>query len=104
MPLAFPPAPTLRTIVDPRRRSLVRGSLLVLLSLAASIRLSDFPHNRPTLLLIVPVLGAIAGTLDTVRCMRSRWSFYHGGVLLCVYMDLMALCMILFFLLYPYSL
>lgn len=34
--------------------------------------------------------------------MRKRWGFYHGGVVLCIYMDLMALTLILFFLLYPY--
>jgi hypothetical protein len=34
--------------------------------------------------------------------MRKRWSFYHGGVLLCLYMDLLAITLILFFLLYPY--
>jgi hypothetical protein len=36
--------------------------------------------------------------------MRTRWSFYHGGVLLLIYMDLMALGMILFLFLYPYAL
>jgi hypothetical protein len=44
----------------------------------------------------------IVGTGETARCMQKRWSFYHGGVLLCIYMDLMALAMALFFLLYPY--
>ncbi len=72
----------------------------VLASLSCS---PDFPHNRATPLLILPAVAAIAGTIDTVRCMQPRWSFYHGGVLLCIYMDLMALCMILFFLLYPYA-
>jgi hypothetical protein len=90
-------------IFNPRARSLLRGSLLVLISLAIALLLSDFPHNRATPLLILPALAAIAGTADTVRCMQLRWSFYHGGVLLCIYMDLMALCMILFFLLYPYA-
>ena len=47
---------------------------------------------------------AILGTADTVRCMQRRWNFYHGGVVLCIYMDLMALCLILFLLLYPYML
>jgi hypothetical protein len=90
-------------LFNPRVHSLLRGSLLVLLSLAVSLLLSDFPHNRPTLFLILPALFAIAGTADTVRCMQRRWSFYHAGVILCIYMDLMALCMILFFLLYPYA-
>lgn len=87
---------------NPGHRSLIRGSLLVLLSLAGAFFLSDFPHNRPTLWLVFPSLLAIVGTADTIRCMQSKWSFYHGGVLLCVYMDLMAVSMILFFFLYPY--
>ena len=88
---------------NPRKRSLLRGCLLVLLSLAAAVLLSGFPHNHATPLLILPTLFAIAGLVDTVRCMQRRWSFYHGGVLLMIYMDLMALCMILFLLLYPYA-
>lgn len=93
----------LPSFLNPRRRSLLRGNLLVLASLAVAIFLSDFPHNHATPLLIVPALLTIAGTADTIRCMQRRWSFYHGGVLLLIYMDLMALCMILFFLLYPYA-
>jgi hypothetical protein len=89
--------------LNPRKRSLLRGCLLVLLSLAASLFLSNFPNIHPTPILIVPTLFAIAGIADTVRCMQPRWSFYHGGVLLLIYMDLMALCMILFLLLYPYA-
>ena len=91
-------------IFNPRKRSLLRGCLLVLISLVAAIFLSDFPHNHATPLLVLPALVAVAGTADTVRCMQRRWSFYHGGVLLLIYMDLMALCMILFLLLYPYAL
>ena len=91
-------------LFNPRRRSLLRGSILVLLSLAASLLLSHFPHNHPTPLIILPALVAIAGTLDTIRCMQRRWNFYHGGVVLCIYMDLMAVSLILFFLLYPYFL
>ncbi len=90
--------------LNPRKRSLLRGSLLVLASLAAAILLSHFPQIHPTPLLVFPTLVAAAGTADTVRCMQRRWSLYHGGVLLLIYMDLMALCMILFLLLYPYAL
>ena len=75
----------------------------MLSSLAVAIFLSDFPHNHATPLLALPALVAIVGTVDTIRCMQRRWSFYHGGVLLLIYMDLMALCMILFLLLYPYA-
>jgi hypothetical protein len=91
-------------IFNPRLPSLLRGSALVLLSLGASIRLADFPHNRANAFITFPAILALAGTIDTIRCMRPRWSFYHGGVLLLIYMDLMAICMILFFLLYPYLL
>ncbi len=96
--------PALPPFLDPRRRSLVRASLLVLVSFFAAAWLSDFPHNRATPLLLLPALAAFTGTADTIRCMRKRWSFYHGGVLLLIYMDLMADMMILFFLLYPYAL
>jgi hypothetical protein len=91
------------SIFNLRCRSLLRGNILVLASLAAAIFLSDFPHNRATPLLIIPALITMVGTVDTVRCMQRRWSFYHGGVLLLIYMDLMSLCMVLFFLLYPYA-
>ena len=90
------------TLLNPHIRSLVRGSALVLLSLAAAFRLSHFPGNHPTPLLVLPILVAIAGMLDTARCMRKRWSLYHGGVLLLIYMDLMAIFIMLFFLVYPY--
>ena len=89
-------------VLDPRRKSLIRGNTLVLLSFVAAVLLSGFPHTRANPLLIFPVLFALAGTADTIRCMRRRWSFYHGGVILCIYMDLMAIVMIVFFLLYPY--
>jgi hypothetical protein len=90
------------SILNPRARSLLRGNLLVLSSLLTAFFLSDFPRNRPTLLLAIPALVAIVGTVDTVRCVQPRWSFYHAGVLLCIYMDLMAVSMVLFLLLYPY--
>jgi hypothetical protein len=87
-----------------RRRSLVRGNLLVLGSFAAAFRLSDFPHSRATLLLVIPAVLALIGTVDTARCMQRRWNFYHGGVVLCIYMDMMAMVLILFFLFSPYLL
>jgi hypothetical protein len=93
----------LSSLFNPRKRSLLRGSLLVILSMAAAVLLSGFPNTHASSLIIFPVLVAIAGTADTLRCMQRRWSFYHGGVLLLIYMDLMALCMILFLLLYPYA-
>ena len=84
------------------RRSLLRGNLLVLGSFAASFRLSDFPHSRQTLLLLIPTVLAFFGTFDTLRCAQSHRNLYHAGVVLCLLMDMMAVCLILFFLLFPY--
>lgn len=89
--------------LNPRSRSLLRGSLLVILSLPAALLLAHFPDNHATPLLILPALTAMAGTVDHIRCMRPNWSWYHGGVLLCIYADLMVISMILFFLIYPYA-
>ncbi len=75
--------------------------IVVFVSTVAAFRLSHFPHITSNLWLILPLLFAIAGTADTTRCMQKRWNWYHGGVVLCLYTDLMAICMIAFFLLYP---
>lgn len=93
---------TLTRLLNLRSRSLVRGNLLVLLSLAAAFFLSGFPQNRPSLWIILPAIFSLAGTADTIRCMQREWNFYHGGVVLCIYMDLMAVIAILFLLIYPY--
>ena len=71
-------------------------------SVVVSLPLSGFPNDHATLLLLIPAIFAAIGTIDTIRCMQPRWNWYHGGVILCIYMDLMALSIILFFLLYPY--
>ncbi len=84
-----------------RMRSLVRGNALVIGGLWAAMLLSHFPHLRANNWLALPLLAIAAGTLDTARCMRKRWNFYHGGVILCLYMDLMVLVLVLFLLLYP---
>jgi type II secretory pathway component PulF len=92
---------TLHGMADWRQRSLLRANLVVLLSLLTAFWLSNFPHNRESFWIAIPLVAALAGTVDTCRCMRTRWSWYHGGVVLCAYMDLMAICMIVFFLVYP---
>jgi hypothetical protein len=89
-------------LLDLRSKSLVRGSLVVLLSLIVATLISHAPHLRVNLWLIFPLLTSVAGTGDTVRCMQRTWTWYHGGVILCIYMDLMVMTMIAFFLLYPY--
>jgi hypothetical protein len=85
-----------------RRRSLLRGNLLVLGSFAASFRLSDFPRTRATLLLIIPAVIAMFGMWDTLRCMQPHRNLYHAGVMLLLFMDMLAICLILFFLFFPY--
>ena len=69
--------------------------------LVVALSLSHFPSLRVNYWLALPLLGIAVGTVDTMRCMRTRWNFYHGGVMLCVYMDLMVLILVLFLLLYP---
>jgi len=86
-----------------RCRSLVRGTALVLGSLAASLMLSGFPHVHAAWPIAFAALAALWGTWETSRCLRLRWSFYHGGVLLLLYMDIIALTMIFFLLFYPYA-
>lgn len=85
-----------------RLPSLLRGNLLVLGSLAASFALTKFPSNQPTLVMILPVLTACLGVAETFRCLRLRWSFYHGAVMISLYMDAMALTMIGFLAIYPW--
>jgi hypothetical protein len=89
-------------IFNPRAHSLVRANVLVFASLAIAILLAHPPHLRPTIWMLLPTLGVIAGTIDTARCMQRRWSFYHGGVLLCLYMDLLVITLVLFFLFFPF--
>jgi hypothetical protein len=89
-------------VFNPHRKSLLRANLLVLGSFAASFLLSGFPHTRATLFLLIPAVLALVGTFDTLRCLQPHWSLYHAGVILLLFMDMMAICLILFFLLFPY--
>ena len=93
----------LPAVFNLRARSLLRGTILVLASLFMAMLLSGFPNAQPSLNLLLPAFLALYGTYDTLRCLQLRWSFYHGGVLLLLYMDIMALAMIFFLLLYPYG-
>jgi len=93
-----------KSLFNPHRPSLARGNVLVFTSVVLAILISRFPHVQPSIFLLIPTLLSIVGTAETVRCIQRRWSFYHAGVILCIYMDLMAVSLILFFLLYPYFL
>jgi len=93
---------TSHSFFDVRYASLVRGSVLVLASFFMSFPLSGFPGSRATLLLALPAVLAVLGTVDTARCMHGRWTLYQGGIFFLLLMDMMAICMILFFLITPY--
>ena len=82
----------------------MRANVLVLGSFALAILMAHPPELHRLPWLALPAMGILLGTADTARCMQRRWSFYHGGVLLCLYMDLMAITLVLFFLFYPYFL
>jgi len=91
-----------RAFFNLRTKSLARGNALVFAGLLASVPLSHFPHLQPDPWLVVSALLVVLGTAETTRNIRPRWSFYHAGVILCIYMDLMALFLVLFFLFVPY--
>ena len=91
-----------RAIFNLRHKSLARANTIVLGSVVATVLLSHFPRVRPDAWIVIPAMLVVLGTLDTLRNIRPRWSFYHAGVILCVYMDLMAISLVLFFLFYPY--
>lgn len=84
------------------KKSLIRGTILALASLWVSFRLSGFPQVHACLWLLIPLLLTCAAIWDTTRCLQKRWNFYHGGVLLLLYVDLMILLMISFLLLAPF--
>ena len=91
-------------IFRPRQKSLVRAIVLSLGAFAASMRLAGFPHidrlhgsNWQFLALAV----AVWGMAETARCLQRRWSFYHAGVLLLLYSDLMILVAIVVLIIVP---
>jgi hypothetical protein len=86
-----------------RATSLVRGTALVVGSLAMALVCVGFPDVHASAWMLIPAAGAVLGTFETTRCLRRRWSFYHGGVLLLLYADILVLAVIFFLLLYPWA-
>jgi len=81
-----------------RERSLARGVLLSLGAFAASLRMAGFPsienlHGSPWQFVAVPF--ACWGMVETARCLGRRWSFYHAGVIILLYAELMILALAL---------
>jgi hypothetical protein len=86
-----------------RQRSLLRGIVLALGALVATMRLAGFPDVRSlhsSNWQVLAVLAAAWAMAETARCLERRWSLYHAGVLLLLYSDLMILAMTLFLWLY----
>jgi hypothetical protein len=80
-----------------RQSSIVRGMLLSVGAFIGSLRLAGFPRIEDlhaSNWQIVALLVAAWGMVETARCLRSKWSFYHAGVLLLLYSDLMILAAI----------
>jgi CO dehydrogenase/acetyl-CoA synthase gamma subunit (corrinoid Fe-S protein) len=87
-----------------RQKSLVRAILLSLGAFAASLRLAGFPHIENihgSHWQILALLIAAWGMAETARCLQRRWSFYHAGVLILLYADLMILAAIVVMLSVP---
>ena len=98
-PLLGPAGPRFLHITQ---KSLLRANAASLGGLALAFLLSNFPYNIANPLLVLPLLLASLGAADATRCMQQRWNFYHGAVILSLYMDILIVTLILFFLLWPY--
>jgi hypothetical protein len=87
-----------------RQKSLVRGAALSLTAFIVSLRLAGFPyienlHGSRWQLACLAL--AVGGMFDIARCLQRKWNFYHGGVLLLLYTNLIILAMIVLFAIYP---
>ena len=72
-------------------------------SLALALACGGFPDVHATAWMLAPTAGSLLGTFETTRCLRRRWSFYHGTVLLLLYVDVLVVALIFFLLLYPWA-
>lgn len=91
-------------ILHPAHPSLLRGLLLSLAAFACSLRLGGFPdinalHSSPWQL--VPAALALAGLVETARCIERKWSLYQAGILILLYSEVMILSMAVFLYFYP---
>ena len=81
---------------NPRKPSLLRGTLLPLLAIGFTYHSVGFPDPHPSawlwLCTVLPALGA----LDCFRSLQKQWSLLHAGILLLFYTNLMLLATILF--------
>ena len=75
----------------------------MVMSLVLAFVVGGFPNVHASMLMAVPVILAGWSTWETARCLQRRWSFYHGGVLLLLYADVLVLALVMFLMLYPYA-
>jgi len=91
--VAFPGSSIFRL----RQKSLVRGIALSVGAFAASLGLAGFPHIEKihgSGWQIAALLAAAWGMIETARCLQRKWNFYHAGVLILLYADLIILAAI----------
>ena len=72
--------------------------MLALCAFFSSLGFAGFPHVEslhasPWQLMALPI--ACWGMVETARCMGKKWNFYHVGVLILLYTELMILAMVL---------
>jgi len=87
-----------------RQKSLLRGAVLSLGPFIGSLLLAGFPHIENihgSDWQIVMLFLEAWGMVEVARCLQRRWTFYHGGVLLLLYTNLMILAMMVFLVAYP---
>jgi hypothetical protein len=94
----------LSSIFRLNKKSLIRGVGLCLGAFAASLRLAGFPvienlHESQWQIALIPIV--CWGMVDTFRCLGKRWSFYHAGVLILLYSELMILAAVVSLWIYP---
>jgi hypothetical protein len=87
-----------------RQKSLPRAIILSLGAFFWSLRLAGFPRIQNlhgSWWQIAALLIAAWGMAETARCLQRRWSFYHAGIMLLLYADLMILAAIVMLLAIP---
>ena len=97
----MPPRTTLLRLKQP---SIVRSIVVALVAFLASLRLGGFPDIdalHSSRWQILAVLAALAAMVDTIRCMKRKWSLYQAGVLILLYTDVMIMGLAVFLFFYP---
>lgn len=50
---------------------------------------------------VLPASVALAGIIETVRCIHRQWNLYQAGILILLYSEVMILGMAVFLFFYP---